>query len=437
MSAKQNAATPVSATEFSQALGRLDAPNNIAVAFSGGPDSLALLYLAAQWAKKSKRRRLVALTVDHGLRAESADEAQLCMRMAEVLGVSHRILVWRGPKPKAGIQAAAREARYHLLTEACAAENLDALLVAHHLEDQAETFLLRLARGSGVDGLAGMAASRLLRNDLRLLRPLLDMPRARLAAVLKYAKLNAVQDPSNDNPRYDRVKARRLMVELSTLGLNASRLADTAAHMARVRTALDVEMRALLSAHAVLAATGHIEADAGALAAAPEEIGLRALAEILKCVGGTAYRPRFDALDGLYRAFKTGGLAKGRTLNGCKLMVKGESIIAVREASAALNAVPLMLKSGGCGIWDGRFTVSLVSAPKQSRVLEVRALGPRGLAILKAADHRFPDAPKSALPALPGLWAGDNLLAAPHFGSLTQGFICDALPLRQGVFSRV
>lgn len=434
MSACQNAAAPVSATEFAQALARLDAPDSIAVAFSGGPDSLALLCLAARWAKSDPQRKLVALTVDHGLRVESADEALLCARMAKALGVAHRILVWVGSKPGAGIQAAAREARYQLLADACLREGVGALLVAHHLEDQAETFLLRLARGSGVDGLAGMATSRPLRGDVCLLRPLLDMPRARLAAVLHREKRSAIQDPSNDNPRFDRVKARRLMAELSGLGLDAQRLADTAAHMARARAALDMETRALLSAHALLAATGHIEVDAEALVCAPEEIGLRALGEILKCVGGTAYRPRFDALKGLYRALETGVLGRGRTLNGCKLVAKGKNIIAVRERRAALDAAPLTLKPGERGVWDGRFAVLLVSAPKQAKPLEVRALGPEGVAVLMAARQALPDAPKAALPALPGLWAGGKLLAAPHFGWLTQGYAFEAVALRQGFF---
>ncbi|MCE9651242.1 MAG: tRNA lysidine(34) synthetase TilS, partial [Parvibaculum sp.] len=241
MNAKQGIATPLSATEFARALARLKPSASLAVAFSGGPDSLALLVLAAQWAGRSRARKLVALTVDHGLRAGSAAEARACARMAKALGVSHRILVWRGAKPKADIQAAARAARYRLLAQACIAEGAGDLLVAHHLEDQAETFLLRLARGSGVDGLAGMAASRRLDRDLRLLRPLLDVPRARLMAVVKRAGIEAIQDPSNDNPRFDRVRARRLMAELSTLGLDASRLASTAAHMARVRAALEAE----------------------------------------------------------------------------------------------------------------------------------------------------------------------------------------------------
>lgn len=438
MNAKQGIATPLSATEFARALARLKPSASLAVAFSGGPDSLALLVLAAQWAGRSRARKLVALTVDHGLRAGSAAEARACARMAKALGVSHRILVWRGAKPKADIQAAARAARYRLLAQACIAEGAGDLLVAHHLEDQAETFLLRLARGSGVDGLAGMAAIRPLQGEVRLLRPLLDVPRARLAAVLKRAKLEAIQDPSNDNTRFERVKARRLLDELSTLGLDAVRLAATAAHMGRVRAALDADTRALLASCAVLAPTGHVEADAEALLAAPEEIGLRALAEILKCVGGTEYPPRFEALTGVYRALAAGELARGRTLTGCKLIRTGKRLQALRETSASLAAAPLALKRGGSGVWDGRFRVTLAHAPKRSiaKIMEVRALGPQGVSALRALGLEGPaDAPRAAFPALPGLWNGAKLLAAPHFGTVSPSYRLEAAPLAGGLFA--
>lgn len=434
MSAKQDATTPFSATEFAQALARLHPSESLAVAFSGGPDSLALLVLAARWAKKSKRRRLVALTVDHRLRPESSREAETCARMAKALGVPHRILVWRGAKPKSGIQAAARDARYRLLVEACHAEGASELLVAHHLEDQAETFLLRLARGSGVDGLAGMAAVRPLDGGVRLLRPLLDVPRSRLLALLAKEKLRAIADPSNENTRFDRVKARRLMAELSTLGLDAARLADTASRMARVRAALEADTRALLADHALLAPTGHVEIEMAALLAAPEEIGLRALAEILKCVGGTGYPPRFDALAGLYGALGAGGLARGRTLNGCKLLADGKRLLAFRELAAALHAPPLILRPGESGVWDGRFAVSLVKAPRGAGALEVRALGAEGLARLKASGAALPEAPKALLPALPALWKGTVLVAAPHFGTVAPAYQLDARALVPGLF---
>ncbi|HEY4344090.1 MAG TPA: tRNA lysidine(34) synthetase TilS [Parvibaculum sp.] len=435
MSAASSSPAPLSAAEFAAHLAALHPSDTLAVAFSGGPDSLALLYLAAQWAKKSKHRKLIVLTVDHGLRPESAKEALACARMAKALGVSHRILVWRGDKPKAGIQAAARDARYRLLAQACVSEGASDLLVAHHLEDQAETFLLRLARGSGVDGLAGMAAVRMLQGDVRLLRPLLDVPRARLMAVLAKAKLEAIQDPSNDNPRFDRVKARRLMAGLSALGLDASRLADTARHMARVRAALEAETRVLLSTHATLAPTGYIEADAAAFLRAPEEIGLRALAEILKCVGGTDYPPRFDALAGLYAALKAGKLGNGRTLNGCKLVFEGKRLVALREAAASLGAAPLRLKTGESGIWDGRFVVSLSAAPKRAGGIEIRSLGSEGLAALKAQGLDAPAGVKSALPALPALWKGTALLAAPHFGTVDPAYRLEVRVLRPVLFA--
>lgn len=435
MSAVSTSSAPLSAAEFADRLARLHPSNHLAIAFSGGPDSLALLFLAARWAKRGKQRKLVAFTVDHGLRAESADEARACARMARALGVSHHILTWRGAKPSAGIQAAARDARYRLLEEACIAEGTYDLLVAHHLEDQAETFLLRLARGSGVDGLAGMAATRPLGiGGVRLLRPLLDMPRARLTATLQKAKLQAIEDPSNENIRFDRVKARRLLKELAPLGLDVARLADTAAHMARVRVALEAETRTLLALHAVLAVTGHVEADIAGLVAAPEEIGLRALAEILKCVGGSDYPPRFEALAALYQAFRDGTLGRGRTLNGCKLIGDKGRLIVLREAAAALIAPVLTLRRGETGIWDGRFAITLKSVPMRSGQMEVRALGVEGVAALKAQKREFPDAPKAALPTLPALWKGASLLAVPHFGTIKPSYVVEAMPLRRGLF---
>jgi tRNA(Ile)-lysidine synthase len=204
--------------------------------------------------------------------------------------------------------------------------------------------------------------------------------------------------------------------------------------MARARAALEAETRALLSTHAMLAPTGHIEADAAALLLAPEEIGLRALAEILKCVGGSDYPPRFDALAALYAALRAETLAEGRTLNGCKLISDGKRLLAVRETAASLAARPVALKIGESGFWDGRFTVSLSSAPKRAGRVEVRALGAGGLAALKTRGFDAPAAPKSALPALPGLWKGAALLAAPHFGTVDPAWRLEARALRPGLF---
>ncbi len=440
MSAAPKSPAPLSAAAFGERLARLDPGKRVAVAFSGGPDSLALLILAAQWAKKSKHRHVVALTVDHGLRAEAAVEARTCARMAKSLGVPHRTLRWQGPKPASGLQAAARGARYALLGAACRANQIDSLLVAHHMEDQAETFLLRLARGSGVDGLAGMAFVRQLEGvgggqPLRLLRPLLDVPRAALRAVVTRAGLQAIQDPSNNNLRFDRVKARQLLADLSVLGVSPQRLADTAGHMGRARQALDTATTGWLHAHATLYSTGHIEAQVSALLDVPDEIALRVLAEMLKHVGARAYPPRFDALSGLWAALLDGSLARARTLNGCKLQLCGDQLLVIREAAAAMKAEPVSVKRAQPVLWDGRFIVTLKRRPKGAGSLVVRALGMEGLRALASLAPEAPLAPKAALPALPALWEGDKLVAAPHFGTIDPDYVLKAEIRRHGLFA--
>lgn len=416
-------ASPVAAAEFASRLAALSPSRSLAVAFSGGPDSLALLVLAAQWAKKRKGVSLHALTVDHRLRAASASEAKQAAALASTLGVPHRILRWTGEKPTTGIQAAAREARYGLLLGACHDMGASDLLVAHHLEDQAETFLLRLARGSGIDGLSAMPASRPLSPDgpvVRLLRPLLDLPRARLVATNAKARLTPILDPSNEDERFDRVKARKALSILAPLGLDAVRLARTAAQMGRAREALEAETARLLAGHASLSPFGFAEMKAEGLMDAPAEIGLRALAALIRTVGGGSYAPRFAALEAVYAAIGEGGLGRGRTLGGVKLASKGGILIVSREVAAAQGAAPLLLGQGEEGVWDGRFRIRLDKAPRGQR-FEVRMLGLAGLTVLRAAGAGLPGVPGAILQGLPGLWLQGRLAAAPHLGTLTRG----------------
>lgn len=424
----RSASRPVSAAEFATRLASFKPSRTIAIAFSGGPDSLALLVLAAQWAKKRKGTRLVALTVDHGLRAASAKEARVAARLSRTLGIAHRILRWQGDKPASGVQAAAREARYALLLAACRASEAGDLLVAHHLEDQAETFLLRLARGSGVDGLAAMPPSRPLAEDesqVRLLRPLLDLPRSRLLATVAQAGLVPIEDPSNENERFDRVKARKMLGLLAPLGLDAARLARTAAHMARARAALEEQTSALLQAYAKLSPFGHVEMDMAALAGAPAEIGLRVLAALARIVGGGAYGPRMEALESVHAAIAAGALERGRTLHGVKFATLRGCLVVTREFAGAQKAPPLVLKAGGGGVWDGRFNVQLLKA-RRGMQYEVGALGPAGLAALKEAGIVLPEGQRTALLALPGLWREGRLAGAPHLGTLDPTVVVQA-----------
>ncbi len=262
----------------------------LAVAVSGGADSLALALLADRWARR-RAGGIVALTVDHRLRPESTVEARQVGAWLKARAIPHRILTWKGPHPESGVQAAARAARYRLLEGWCEAHGCLHLLTAHHQEDQAETFWLRLARGSGVDGLAGMA-SVTPRPTCRILRPFLDVAPARLRAVLIAAGQTWVDDPSNENTDYARVRLRGGRALLAAEGLSAERLAATITRLGRARIALETMAAQLLGRTVRLHPAGFAWVDTAVLAAAPFELGLRALAAAIATIGGGDYPPR-------------------------------------------------------------------------------------------------------------------------------------------------
>ena len=216
------------------ALGCPVAPGaRLAVAVSGGPDSLALLWLAGA----AFPGRTVALTVDHRLRTGSDAEAAAVSAYCATVGVPHATLVWAEPDARRNVQATARAARYALMGGWCAANGVGMLLTAHHLDDQAETLLLRLARGSGNGGLAGVRRVRDLRPGVRLVRPLLGVRRAALAAISAATGWDAVYDPANHDPRHDRTAARAVLA--ATPWLAPSRLAAAATNLGDAEAALE------------------------------------------------------------------------------------------------------------------------------------------------------------------------------------------------------
>ena len=322
----------------------LGAPWPGAVALSGGGDSLALMHLLADWARARKLPPPVALVVDHALRAESAAEARKAAGFARKAGLTAHILTRKGAAPRSGIEAAARDARYSLMGNWMRRHGIANLYVGHTLDDQAETFLLRLGRGSGLDGLAamrGLAPFPLPEfADLNLARPLLRTSRAALRDFLKQRAQTWLEDPMNSEARFARSRIRGLMPALEAAGLPPVRIADAAAHLARARAALELATEAVLT-RAVHTDGTRVLLDAGALMAAPREVGLRGLAGLLMAVSGEAYRPRFDALERLFDSIGNGKLGRGATLHGCRLFPAprasrtfGEkTLVLVRESS--------------------------------------------------------------------------------------------------------
>jgi tRNA(Ile)-lysidine synthase len=303
-------------------MAKLGAAWPAAVAVSGGGDSVALMLLLAAWAKATGRQAPVVLTVDHGLRKTAAADARHVVRWAQAAGLAAYILKWRGAKPRADIEAQARHARYRLMGDWCCANGVGALYVAHTQEDQAETFLLRLGRGSGLDGLSAMQARMRLpvagAQDVAVLRPLLRHCRSELRAFLVSRDQEWLEDPMNADPRFGRVRVRALLPALAEAGISTARIAAATAHLARVRQLLEDETAAFLSAHSRLTENA-VVFDGAALRRLPEELGLRALARMLAEVSGEAYRPRFERLERLYIAIVTGKLSGGATLHGCRV----------------------------------------------------------------------------------------------------------------------
>ena len=300
----------------------------IAVAVSGGSDSLALMHLLRGFAQQRKSRSLVVLTVDHGLRKFSARDAKQVAAWAKQAGLKAKILTWTGAKPKSGIEAAAREARYRLMGEWLTRHKIDTLFVGHTGDDQAETFLLRLARGSGLDGLAAMRTNAPWPvpgfAGLGVMRPLLALRRDQLRAHLKSLQQPWLNDPMNDDPAFDRVKIRKVLVALADAGLTAERIASAAAHLARARESLEIVTEAVL-ARAVRTGEGGVLLDPAVLAGAPREVGLRALAAVLMAVSGQAYRPRFESLVRLFDQIGGGRFGAGATLHGCHIRPAGKA----------------------------------------------------------------------------------------------------------------
>jgi tRNA(Ile)-lysidine synthase len=407
---KENeAAAPLSAAEFAALMasfGPFESRPRLAVAVSGGPDSLALCLLAHDWAV-ARDGMVVGLTVDHGLRAEAAAEATRVAGWLAARGIAHHILPWRPPANLRNVQAAARAARYDLLFAWCKEAGCLHLLTAHHREDQAETLLLRLARGSGLDGLAGMAASREVM-ACRLLRPLLAVPRARLAASLRAADRGWIEDPSNRDPAYARSRLRASAAVLAREGLSAARLATTAGHLGRARAALEDGVTRLLAGAAWLHPAGFAAVDPASLAEASPELALRALARLVATVGGADHMPRLERILRLYDAVRA-GLPAPRTLGGCRFMRRRGLVVVCREPAAVEPPRPVLL--GATFRWDDRFVVTV--ARRAPGGLTVGALGAAGFGKRATPTDRqpIPPAARATLPALRDLV---GIVAVPH-----------------------
>ena len=301
--------SPISAKDAKRLFADWRGAPAIVLAVSGGPDSIALMWLAARWRRALVRGpRLIAVTVDHGLRPEAAREAREVKRLARSLDLPHRTLRWTGAKPKTGLPAAARSARYRLLAQAARQSHATHILTAHTRDDQAETLLMRLLRGSGIAGLAAMARES-ERDGLRLARPLLDVSKSQLIATLKRAGIGFADDPTNRDANFTRPRIRALMPVLAAEGGDARSLARLASRIARANAAVEVlaegaerylalRDRGFPQPGAAGDTANAKTFDRAAFAAMPEEIRLRLLLRAINWFGheGPAELGKVEAL---------------------------------------------------------------------------------------------------------------------------------------------
>lgn len=416
---QDNVSTAVAPEEFAVAASPLFGAGRFAIAVSGGADSLALMHLASEWCRREGRALPHAVTVDHGLRAAAALEARDVQAWARQAGLDHTTLEWKHNGPTANLQSEARQARYNLIGNWMRAAGITTLATGHTADDQAETFLMRLARGSGLEGLSGMKRLRPFpastQADLMMARPLLGFSHARLVATLRARNLPWCEDPTNEDTRFLRVQVRKLMPQLTELGMTSTRLTETSAHLARAN-ALVRELAHALETRAVEVFTwGYVLMDSRQIGEAHDELACRVLARTLKAVSGADYPPEFAQILSLLEWLRDPAGATGRTLGGCRLARRPEGrVLVCREEAALERDHPVCaIRAGETLVWDGRFSVGL-PAGAGSGEFEVKALGAQGLAQL-GPDARLPPLePRRLAPLCPAIWKSGILLSAPN-----------------------
>ncbi|MCC7305428.1 MAG: tRNA lysidine(34) synthetase TilS [Alphaproteobacteria bacterium] len=303
----------------------------VAVALSGGPDSMALACLLAEWGA-ANGVEVHALTVDHGLRKESAKEAKQVAAWVKGWPVKHKILKWTGRKPKTRLMEEARAARYLLMVEYCRGQKIKYLFLAHHQDDQAETFLLRLAAGSGLDGLAGMKPVQDTAHGIILLRPFLKVSKEDLILTCHFKKISYVKDPSNETERFARPRLRKARKVLEEEGLSSKRLAVTAARLARAQKALDGIADKSFKTITLENNTKRIVLNDKLWLALPEEVALRVLIKAMELLRPEArYRPRMEKIEDLFGDLFSPGPFRKRTLGGLVFKRERGNIIIAHE----------------------------------------------------------------------------------------------------------
>jgi tRNA(Ile)-lysidine synthase len=406
------AAASVGADEFAAAMESFAPfPARIALAVSGGPDSMALAFCLKRWCdQKNADITIAAFIVDHNLRAASAAEAVQTQKTLAHIGIEAEILRWRHSPHVTRLHETARKARFGLLVETCRRHGMAVLLFAHHRDDQAETILMRFAKGSGIDGLCGMRAQT-VRDGIRILRPFLSIPKERLIATCRAANLAFAHDPSNASQKFARGRLRHIMPLLEAEGFSIDRLLDLAKRAQDAKTALGHATSMLVRVATKIDDTGIISIDLEHLRSSPRAIAERALGICLQSIHPEDYASSHAALTTLTDALLADADMATRTLHGCLIGKNGKRAFIMRECAAIEDAPAI--NPGETLVWDKRWHIAL-STEAQDR-FTIRPLGNPPHEIL---DRLAPGLRKQipqgrGRTTLPSLWLNDALALIP------------------------
>jgi tRNA(Ile)-lysidine synthase len=388
-------------------LGPFENHPTLAVAVSGGADSLALTLLAFEYAKK-KLGKIIALTVDHKLRAESTKESLQLHGILTKLDIEHYILNWeRNSEIKSNIQSQARKARYQLLTDFCNKNHILHLLVAHHKNDQIETFMMRLERGSGVSGLASMNDVHYI-NKVRVIRPLLDTHPDKLKNYLKEQNISWFEDPSNLNLKFTRIKFRLLLKNYDDLSLD--RIFNTSISMKRANYSIKKNIYAQMIKLLKIYPAGYATLDVKLLLELAEEESLRILSNVLTTIGGNEHPPRYESIQRLYDKINSDHFFSC-TLGSCKLSITSNLLLVCKELKKSSKQESLIYDHSFK--WDNRF---LITFKENNLIMNSGALK------ITYFNHKIDELkkvtniPKSALTTLPVFIMLDKVVSAPYIG---------------------
>jgi tRNA(Ile)-lysidine synthase len=388
------AAKPATFFQFDTYFSSLEGFERVALAVSGGSDSTAMMHMVQQWdARRNFQTALTVLSVDHGLRAEAGKECAQVAACCKALGLPHVTLTWSGEKPVSGLQAKARQVRYDLMTEWCLAHEVPVLLTAHTVDDQAETVVMRRTRTSSLKSLAGIWPSRDW-NGVRIMRPLLSARREELREFLLTQNLEWIDDPSNLDQRYERVRVRAQLDQDSSAANSA---AEAQQQFGIVRD----KAWHWIKAHVKISDLGLVFFSRVALASVKANVADEILAGLLQ-ISGVAHLPELKQRQSLLSWLQDEAGTR-HTLGGVVFAKRKHQILVAREPGR-ISAIAVTIPTSGEVIWDGRFLVK----------------GPVGSTIAAAVKFREisrrRDVPAFVDGGLPVICLGKAILAAPFHG---------------------